>query len=111
MKGTGFLNLEHTNGANDQWLYLPALGKIRRIAASGRGGSFTGSDFTYADIKRAWARLLSKVYEVDPFICPKCGSEMQVIAVIQESEEIKRILRHLVKIGRSPPGVDPASLN
>ena len=61
--------------------------------------------------KRAWARLLAKVYEVDPFVCPKCGSEMKVIAVIQEPDEIKRILRHLVKIGRSPPGLDPASLN
>ena len=61
--------------------------------------------------KRAWARLLAKVYELDPFVCPKCGSEMKVIAVIQEPEEIKRILRHLVKIGRSPPGLDPASLN
>ena len=61
--------------------------------------------------KRAWARLLAKVYEVDPFICPKCGSEMKVIAVIQEREEIRRILRHLVKHGRPPPGLDPASLN
>ncbi len=41
--------------------------------------------------KRTWTRLLAKVYEVDPFICPKCGSEMHVIAVIQESEEIMRI--------------------
>ena len=55
--------------------------------------------------KRAWARLLAKVYEVDPFVCPKCGSEMKVIAIIQEPNEIKRILRHLVKIGRSPPGL------
>ena len=61
--------------------------------------------------KKAWARLLSKVYEIDPMICPKCGSEMKVIAVIQEPEEIKRILRHLVKHGRPPPGFDPASLN
>jgi len=61
--------------------------------------------------KRAWAQLLAKVYEVDPFVCPKCGSEMKVIAVIQEPDEIKRILRHLVKVGRSPPGLDPASLN
>ena len=61
--------------------------------------------------KKAWARLLSKVYEVDPFICPKCGSEMKVIAVIQEPDEIKRILRYLVKIGRSPPRLNPTSLN
>jgi hypothetical protein len=61
--------------------------------------------------KQAWARLLSKVYEVDPLVCPKCGSEMKVIAVIQEPEEIRRILAHLFKIGRSPPGFDPISLN
>jgi len=61
--------------------------------------------------RKAWARLLSKVYEIDPMVCPKCGSEMKVIAVIQEPEEIDRILRHLVKQGRSPPGFDPASLN
>jgi hypothetical protein len=56
--------------------------------------------------KRAWARLLSKVYEIDPLVCPKCGTEMKVIAVIENPDEIKRILRHLVKIGRSPPGLD-----
>ena len=61
--------------------------------------------------KRAWARLLAKVYEVDPFVCLKCGSEMKVIAIIQEPNEFKRILRHLVKIGRSPPGLDPTALN
>ncbi len=61
--------------------------------------------------KQAWARLLAKIYEVDPFACPKCGSEMKVIAIIQETEEIRRILAHLVKIGRSPPGFDPVSLN
>ncbi len=61
--------------------------------------------------KQAWARLLAKVYEIDPFVCPKCGSEMKVIAVIQETEEIRCILSHLVKIGRSPPGFDPISLN
>ena len=61
--------------------------------------------------KRAWARLLAKVYEVDPMVCPKCGAEMKVIAVIEDSDELKRILRHLVKIGRSPPGFDPDRLN
>ena len=56
--------------------------------------------------KKAWARLLSKVYEIDPFICPRCGSEMMVIAIIQKPQEIERILRHLAKQGRPPPGFD-----
>ncbi len=46
------------------------------------------------EYKQAWARLLAKVYEVDPFVCPRCGSEMKVIAVIQDTEEIKKILAH-----------------
>jgi hypothetical protein len=61
--------------------------------------------------KRAWARLLSTVYEVDPMVCPKCGADMKVIAIIEDPDELKRILRHLVKIGRSPPGFDPDRLN
>jgi hypothetical protein len=61
--------------------------------------------------KRAWARLLAKVYEVDPFVCPYCGAEMKVIAIIEDPDELKRILQHLIKIGRSPPGFDPDRLN
>lgn len=61
--------------------------------------------------KRAWSCLLAKVYEVDPFVCPKCGADMKVIAVIEDPDKLGRILRHLVKIGRSPPGFDPDCLN
>jgi len=56
--------------------------------------------------RKAWARLLAKIYEIDPFVCSRCGSEMKVIAVIQDVVEIKRILKHLKKVGRSPPVVD-----
>ena len=70
-----------------------------------------GEEVTVDARKRAWARLLAKVYEVDPLVCPKCGSEMRVIAVIQDPVEIRDILAHLVKTGRAPPGLDPALLN
>jgi len=60
---------------------------------------------------RAWARLLSKVYEIDPLVCPKCGCEMKVVAVIQDPAEIRDILNHLVKTGRAPPGFDTTLLN
>jgi len=32
---------------------------------------------------------------------------MRILAVITEPEEVRKILRHLVKVGRSPPGLDP----
>ncbi len=52
-----------------------------------------------------------KIYEVDPLVCKKCQSPMKILAVITDTEEVKKILRHLVKTGKSPPGLDPASLN
>jgi len=48
---------------------------------------------------------------VNPLECVKCGSPMKILAVITDPEEIKKILRHLVKISRAPPGFDPATLN
>ncbi len=64
-----------------------------------------------SESRAAWARLIAKVYEVNPLECVKCGSPMKILAVITDPEEIKKILRHLVKISRAPPGFDPATLN
>jgi hypothetical protein len=36
---------------------------------------------------------------------------MKVLAVITDPSEVKKILRHLVKIGKPPSGIDPACLN
>jgi hypothetical protein len=58
-----------------------------------------------------WAILIAQVYEVDPLVCPRCSAPMRILAVITEPEEVRKILRHLVKIGRSPPGFDPSSSN
>ena len=41
------------------------------------------------------ARLIHKVYEVDPLECPKCKGPMRVISLIEDSEVIRRVLRHL----------------
>ncbi len=70
-----------------------------------------GEEITVNARRRAWARLLAKVYEIDPMVCPKCGSQMKIIAVIQDPVEIRNILAHLVKTGRAPPGFDPTLLN
>ncbi|MEW5825569.1 MAG: outer membrane lipoprotein-sorting protein [Candidatus Bipolaricaulota bacterium] len=47
--GTSFLTIE-TDGDDDAWLYLPALGLTKRIDAGSRSQSFMGSDFTYDDM-------------------------------------------------------------
>ena len=64
-----------------------------------------------AACRSAWARLIAKVYEIDPLVCPRCGSQMKLIAVITDPSEVRKILRHLVKIGRAPPGLDSGAFN
>jgi hypothetical protein len=48
--GTRFLTMENPGGADDRWIYLPGIGKVRRLAASEGSGSFMGTDFSYDDI-------------------------------------------------------------
>ena len=48
--GTRFLTMDNASGSTDQWIYLPALKKVRRIAATESGTSFMGTDFSYDDI-------------------------------------------------------------
>ena len=50
VKGTAFLIHSHRDKADDQWLYLPALKRVKRISSSNRSGSFMGSEFAYEDM-------------------------------------------------------------
>jgi len=50
IRGTGFLVWEHPKGEDERFLYLPSLGRVRRIAGSEAQNSFVGSDFSYEDI-------------------------------------------------------------
>ncbi|MAG32592.1 MAG: outer membrane lipoprotein-sorting protein [Deltaproteobacteria bacterium] len=52
VEDTGFLTYDYDDADrdDDQWLYLPALKKTKRIASSDKSGSFMGSDFSYADM-------------------------------------------------------------
>jgi len=51
--GTRFLTIENPGKAADQWIYLPSLGKVRRIAASEGSASFMGTDLSYDDLSSA----------------------------------------------------------
>ncbi|MDF1570683.1 MAG: outer membrane lipoprotein-sorting protein [Bacteroidales bacterium] len=51
VKGTSFMNWSYDNGKeNDQWIYLPALNRTKRISSEGKNDNFMGSDFTYDDL-------------------------------------------------------------
>jgi len=52
VKNTSFLTYDYDKASkdDDQWLYLPALKKVKRIPSSDKSGSFMGSDFSYFDM-------------------------------------------------------------
>ncbi len=45
--------------------------------------------------RKNWARLIQKIYEVDPLACPRCKGEMRVLSFIGDQDVIKKILMHL----------------
>ena len=50
VRGTALLVHAHRDKADEQWFYLPALKRVKRISSSNRSGSFMGSEFTYEDM-------------------------------------------------------------
>lgn len=50
IKGTALLSHAHIIEPDDQWLYLPALKRVKRISSINKSGSFVGSEFAYEDI-------------------------------------------------------------
>ena len=86
--GTGFLSWDYDDSAqsDDQWLYLPALHKTKRIASSDKSGSFMGSDLSYADLTKANPRdydySLKKEMELD-------GYKVWVIESVPKTEKTR----------------------
>lgn len=50
IKGTAFLSFAHIQDPDDQWLYLPALKRVKRISSKNKSGPFVGSEFSYEDM-------------------------------------------------------------
>jgi hypothetical protein len=68
-----------------------AQDKSDRAAQAGSGGE--DSEFA-RETRRTWARLLRKIFEVDPLLC-SCGAELRIVSVITQPRIMDRILRHL----------------
>lgn len=50
VKGTAFLSFSHPVEADDQWLFLPALKRVKRISSRNKSGPFMGSEFAFEDL-------------------------------------------------------------
>lgn len=94
VKNTGFLTYDYPdeNIDDDQWLYLPALRKARRISASDRGDYFLGTDLTYEDMKREGKLSLSD-YQFKTLREEVIeGTSMIMVEAIPASQEISQEL-------------------
>ena len=53
------------------------------------------SEASPKEFRKNWARLIQKIYNVDPLVCPKCQGVMKIITFIEHEAVIEKILRHL----------------
>jgi len=75
-------------------------------------GSATARSPTAREARKGWAALIKQVYETNPLCCPKCGSEMKIIAFIErhQTEVIEKILRHCGLWEESPARGPPSGV-
>jgi len=66
IKGTAFLSYSHVGKADDQWLYLPALKRVKRISSKNKSGPFMGSEFSFEDFSS---------FEVEKYTYKYVGSD------------------------------------
>jgi outer membrane lipoprotein-sorting protein len=95
IRGTGFLQIEHSDGDDDLWIYLPALKKSRRLVANNKKDSFVGSDFSYGDIALPkvdlYTHVLKGTEEVDGAQCHVIVSTPRDDAVRSSSGYSKKV--------------------
>lgn len=97
VKGTAFLSFSHKEGADDQWLYLPALKRVKKISSNNKSGPFMGSEFAFEDLSSQEVEKYTYRYvgddvldgincfmlERDP-VDPKSGYTVQIVWIDKE---------------------------
>ena len=104
VKGTAFLSYTRKVGADDQWLFLPALKRVKHIASNNKSGPFVGSEFAYEDLSSQEVEKYTYKYigdaELDGMKCfqierypvdPKSGYTRQVGWVDKEHYRVMKI--------------------
>lgn len=98
VKGTAFLSFSHTTGADDQWLYLPALKRVKRIASRNKSGPYMGSEFAYEDlasfeVEKYTYKLLGEkpcaggtCYELEQYPVDKYSGYTRLINLVDKDE-------------------------
>ncbi len=92
VRGTSFLTWNNKNRDNDQWLFLPALNKVRRIAAGSKSQSFMGSHFSYEDMgNRSMSMDTFKITGSQPVDNSDCYV-VEALAKNKSEKYVKRVM-------------------
>ena len=104
VKGTATLTFTHKIGADDQWLFLPSIQRVKRISSNNKSGPFVGSEFAYEDLSsqevekytykylgdEEFAGLDCYMVERDP-VDPKSGYKRQIVWFDKEHYRVQKI--------------------
>jgi outer membrane lipoprotein-sorting protein len=104
LKGTAILTYTHKSADDEQWLYLPALKRVKRISSADKSGPFMGSEFAYEDLssqeveKYSYKYLRDEVIDSEPcFVIERIpmdensGYTRQVTWVDQSEYRLRRV--------------------
>ena len=80
VQGTALLIYAHKDAADEQWLYLPALKRVKRISSASRSGSFMGSEFAYEDMSAQEVEKFTYKYLRDE----PCGESGELMCAVSE---------------------------
>lgn len=78
VRNTALLTHSYDALDDDQWLYLPAIGRVKRITSSGRSGAFLGSEFAYEDMVDQSAEEYDHLW-IEDAPCPRAETTCHVI--------------------------------
>jgi hypothetical protein len=95
------------------WYSNVSRGKRRKAQGEESTAIMESSEISPSEAKRAWARLITQVYGVDPLGCPQCAGAMRILACIEQPEVIEKTLRHLglwLATAHSPPAAGRRSV-
>lgn len=95
--------------------YYSSVSRARRGADAEGSPSTVGGDSpppepTAAErkrLRRSWAQLIRRIYEIDPLVCRDCGAEMKILAFILDPPVIRKILHYLDKKRSLPARAPP----
>ena len=101
----------HIPNKNEQMVrymgYYSNLCRGRRKRQGTCESDFVIEEDNSKGLNKSWARLIKKIYKVDPLICPKCKGQMRIIAFIEDYKVVRKILDYLgideFKRDRPPP--------